>query len=528
MKHTLLLILDGWGVAPEGPGNATSLAHMPSINRLINNYPSSILSCSGRDVGLPAGFMGNSEVGHMNIGAGRIVYQDMTRIDLAIENSEFVNRLVLKEFFEKTAAAGGRVHFMGLLSDGGVHSHIDHLFALLQTAKHYGAAAVVHAFMDGRDTSPTAGAVYVEKLLAFMRELDWGCLGSICGRFYAMDRDKRWDRVQVAWNALVHGQTLDECPIKFDGQAHNQPDDPVACLQAAYAKGETDEFIKPRIFYHGALRCGGSSPLVQDKDSIFFFNFRADRARELVSAFIKPDFKAFERGRCPELTACASLTRYEEDFDIPVAFEREALQNSLGEVVAALGLKQLRIAETEKYAHVTYFFNCGKEEPLPREERCLVNSPRDVPTYDLKPEMSALEVTNRLLKAWQSNEYSFIVCNLANLDMVGHTGNIPAAIKACEVVDSCVGQIAEAVLASGGRLFLTADHGNAEEMLDPSSAPQTAHSLNPVRLVLVEEQSKWTLAPEGKLGDIAPTILAAWGKTPPSDMTGHNLLQEKA
>lgn len=527
MKQTLLLILDGWGVAPDGPGNATSLAHMPNINRLIGKYPSSLLNCSGREVGLPAGFMGNSEVGHMNIGAGRIVYQDMTRIDLAIENNELINNSTLKEFFENTTAAGGRVHFMGLLSDGGVHSHIDHLFALLQAAKHYGAAAVVHAFMDGRDTSPTAGALYLEKLLTFMRDLNWGCLGSICGRYYAMDRDKRWDRVEVAWNALVHGQTQAECAAYSS--------DPVACLQAAYANGETDEFVKPRIFCPcaalGDNKSSCASPqissLVQDADSIFFFNFRADRARELVSAFIKPDFNAFERGAFPKLTACASLTRYEDDFDLPVAFEREALQNSLGEVVAMLGLKQLRIAETEKYAHVTYFFNCGKEEPLPHEERCLVNSPRDVPTYDLKPEMSALEVTSRLLNAWQSKQYEFIVCNLANLDMVGHTGNIPAAIKACEVVDSCVGQIAEAVLATGGRLFLTADHGNAEEMLDPSSAPQTAHSLNPVRFVLIEEQSKWTLAPTGKLGDIAPTVLAAWGKTPPQAMTGHNLLQEK-
>ncbi len=515
-KPTILLILDGWGVAEPGPGNAVSLAKMPYTNSLLARYPFALLRCSGRDVGLPKGFMGNSEVGHMNIGAGRIVYQDMTRIDLAIEKGELGKNPAVCELMEKTASSGGRVHFMGLLSDGGVHSHIDHLFALLEIAKENGVPAIVHAFLDGRDTSPTSGAGYVERLLQFMREIQWGELGSVCGRYYAMDRDKRWDRVKVAWDSLVHGK----------GQKV-AAENPVTVIQKAYLADETDEFMKPRIFTPPA--CGRDEPglTVQDGDSIFFFNFRADRARELTRAFIMPDFSDFERGGTPKLSSFVSMTHYEDGFNIPAAFLRESLKNGLGEIVSARGWEQLRIAETEKYAHVTYFFNGGREEPFPNEERRLVPSPKDVPTYDLKPEMSASEVTDILIKEWESGKYRFVVCNLANLDMVGHSGNIPATIKACEAVDACVARIVDTVLASGGRVFLTADHGNAEELLDSEGNPLTAHTLNPVRLLLIENDSRFLLRAEGRLGDIAPTILSAWEEKIPAEMTGDNLLVEK-
>ena len=515
-KPTLLLILDGWGVAGPGPGNAVSMAKMPYVNNLVEHCPVALLRCSGRDVGLPTGFMGNSEVGHMNIGAGRIVYQDMTRIDLAIENDELKNNHAICGLMQKTAASGGRVHFMGLLSDGGVHSHIDHLFALLKIAKAGGVPAVVHAFLDGRDTSPTSGAGYVESLLQFTQKIEWGVLGSVCGRYYAMDRDKRWDRVKIAWDSLVQGAGVDP-----------GVENPVASIRKSYQAGETDEFMKPRIFMETVKKETGRAPAVQDGDSIFFFNFRADRARELTRAFIMPDFADFERGKAPKLSAFVSMTHYEDDFNFPIAFARESLKNGLGEVVSGRGGKQLRIAETEKYAHVTYFFNGGKEDAFPGEERRLIPSPKEVATYDLKPEMSAFEVTDLLIKEWQNGKYKFVVCNLANLDMVGHSGKIPATIKACEVVDACVARIIEAVLVSGGRVFLTADHGNAEELLDAEGKPMTAHTLNPVRFVLVEKDSRFTLKPEGKLGDMAPTILAAWGEEIPAEMTGEVLVLEK-
>ena len=521
MKPTLLLILDGWGVAKACPGNAVSLAKMPNTNELVAKYPGALLNCSGRAVGLPQGFMGNSEVGHMNIGAGRIVYQDMTRIDLAIEQNELQNNPALQGLLDKTANSKGRVHFMGLLSDGGVHSHMDHLFALLKICKTRGVPALVHAFMDGRDTSPTSGAGYVQKLLDYMQEIAWGTLGSVCGRYYAMDRDKRWDRVKIAWDALVHGQTPNL------SVSTNQAENPVQYLQACYQAQETDEFIKPHLFASQAKTQTGQGPQVQDGDSIFFFNFRADRARELTSAFIQPDFTEFDRGQAPKLAAFVSMTRYEEDFEVPVAFERDSLKNGMGELVSNFGWEQLRIAETEKYAHVTYFFNGGREDPFPGEQRHMIASPKEVATYDLKPEMSAFAVTDLLIDEWNSGRFNFVVCNLANLDMVGHSGNIPATIKACEAVDACVGRIAQAVLASGGRMFLTADHGNAEQLLDEKGQPMTAHTLNQVHFILVENDSPYTLKAQGKLGDIAPTILSAWGMAIPSEMTGDNLLQEK-
>ena len=511
LTPTLLLILDGWGQAPAGPGNAVRLAAMPSINALTAKYPSARLNCSGRAVGLPSGFMGNSEVGHMNIGAGRVVYQDMTRIDLAVENHEFEQNPAINELMAATLAAGGRLHLMGLLSDGGVHSHIDHLFALLGLAKAEGVETIVHCFMDGRDTAPDSGAGFVAQLGAYMAKIGWGRIGSICGRYYAMDRDKRWDRVQLAWNMLTKGQS----EVGLSAVA-----DPAQVVKSAYAVGETDEFIKPRALAAPEAKLN----TVADNDGVFFFNFRADRARQLTRCFIEPGFAEFDLKGRPKLAGFATMTRYEADFDVPVAFAKLDLSNALGELISNMGLKQLRIAETEKYAHVTYFFNCGREEPFPGEARRLIPSPRDVATYDLKPQMSAFEVTDTLLAEWRSGEYALAVCNLANLDMVGHSGKIPAAIKACEAVDECVGRIVETVLASGGRIFLTADHGNAEEMLDADGKPQTAHSLNQVLFVGIDDKQELRMKPEGKLGDIAPTILRAWGLTPPEVMTGESLL----
>ena len=511
LTPTLLLILDGWGQAPAGPGNAVKLADMPNINALAAKYPSALLNCSGRAVGLPSKFMGNSEVGHMNIGAGRIVYQDMTRIDLAVENHEFEQNPAITGLMNATLAARGRLQLMGLLSDGGVHSHIDHLFALLSLAKAKGLETIVHCFMDGRDTAPDSGLGFVEQLSAYMAEIGWGRIGSLCGRYYAMDRDKRWDRVALAWNMLTKGQNAVAVPAEGG---------PAEVVKAAYAAGETDEFIKPRAL----AAPEGKLNLIADNDGVFFFNFRADRARQLTRCFIESGFAEFALGDRPKLAGFATMTRYEADFDVPAAFAKLDLGNALGELVSNLGFKQLRIAETEKYAHVTYFFNCGREEPFPGEERRLVPSPRDVATYDLKPQMSVFEVTDALLAEWQNGAYALIVCNLANLDMVGHSGKIPAVIKACEAVDACVGRIVNAVLKSGGRIFLTADHGNAEEMLDAEGKPQTAHSLNQVLFVGIDAQKDLRLKPEGKLGDIAPTILRAWGLTPPEAMTGESLL----
>ncbi|GFM35430.1 2,3-bisphosphoglycerate-independent phosphoglycerate mutase [Desulfovibrio psychrotolerans] len=512
LTPTLLLILDGWGMAPQGEGNAVSLARTPVLDSLPLRFAHARLTCSGRAVGLPEGFMGNSEVGHMNIGAGRVIYQDMTRIDVAIEDGSFRANPVLGKLLADIKASGGRLHLMGLVSDGGVHSHIRHIVALLELARDAGVEVLVHAFMDGRDTGPTSGKGYLEALQGAMDNLKSGRIATICGRYYAMDRDKRWDRVQVAWDCLVHGRG-DSVP------------EAVAAVQAAYDAGVTDEFIRPSVIVENrdGTELQPVAP-VQDNDGMFFFNFRADRARELTRAFIDDAFEEFPRGRRPKLAGFATMTAYDAMFPLPVAFTKEAGTDTLGETVAHAGLRQLRIAETEKYAHVTYFFNCGREEPFPGEDRILVNSPRDVATYDLKPEMSVPEVTERLLEAWKSGAYDLVVCNLANLDMVGHTGSIPAAVAACEAVDGCVGRILQAVLDSGGRALVTADHGNAEEMLDAKGLPQTAHSMNPVPLVLVENNSQVTLQREGILGDIAPTILDLWGTKQPDAMTGSSLV----
>lgn len=521
LTPTLLLILDGYGLAPAGPGNAASLARTPHIDRLVNLPGATRIDASGRAVGLPAGYMGNSEVGHLNIGAGRIVYQDMTRIDVAMESGELAANPVLNELLSAVKKAGGRLHFAGLLSDGGVHSHINHLGALMDIAAAHGVDVRVHAFMDGRDTSPTSGEGFLRDMAQMMERARAAHPGvsirpsSLVGRFYAMDRDKRWERVKVAWDLMVRGEGA-------------RSDDPVAAVRALYAAGETDEFLKPQLFGDPADVC------VRDGDGLFFFNFRADRGRELVSAFHFPDFDGFDRGRLPALSGLATMTSYDGALHVPVAFPKENLVQTLGEVVSGLGLPQLRIAETEKYAHVTYFFSGGREEPFPHEERILVNSPKDVPTYDLKPQMSVQEVTDRFIEAWGAGSkegapYALAVCNLANPDMVGHTGDIEAAVKALEYVDACVGRLTETVLVSGGRVLLTADHGNVEAMLDEAGKPQTAHTCNQVPLVAVERgeggERALPLRSGGKLGDIAPTLLHMWGVDKPAVMTGESLAE---
>jgi len=502
---TLLLILDGFGLAPKGPGNAVSLAATPVLDELFATYPHTSLACSGRAVGLPAGFMGNSEVGHMNIGAGRIVYQDMTRIDIAMENGAFSANPVLLDLCAKAKAGSGRLHLMGLVSDGGVHSHQNHIHALVALAKAQGVREIfIHAFLDGRDTPPKSGLSYVRALEAKLAELGAGRIATVTGRYYAMDRDKHYERNEPAYLALACGQGV-------------AVESATSAIEAAYAAGETDEFVRPRVVADASGQPLGS---ISDGDSLFFFNFRADRARQISRAFFEKDFKDFPRPYCPRLSCFATMTQYESTFPLPVAFGPQSLEGFLGQVVSENGLRQLRIAETEKYAHVTYFLNCGVEDALPGEERVLIPSPREVPTYDHKPEMSAREVTETLLA--RRAGFDLCVCNLANLDMVGHTGIISAAIAACETVDACVGRLVEAFLAAGGQVFLTADHGNAEEMLDAAGGPQTAHSTNPVPLVHMDASGGRALTP-GKLGDIAPTILASWGLPQPAAMSGTSL-----
>ena len=508
LTPTLLLILDGWGIAKPGPCNATSLANIPAITKFLAHPSRTNIAASGRDVGLPAGYIGNSEVGHMNLGAGRVVYQDMTLIDIAHEKGEFFTNTAIAGTLAKTKASGGSLHFMGLLSDAGVHSHINHLKGLLEVAKQAGVPAFVHAFMDGRDTSPTSGAAFVKELLDFMEKIGHGKLASMTGRYYAMDRDKHWERTVTAWNTLVHGQ----------GQKTTNP---IRELEIAYAANETDEFFKPRIL------CADASPVtITDGDGLFFFNFRADRARQLTYAFYADNFTEFDRGAKPKLSAFATLTPYDSSIPLPAAFEKPSLDNTMSEFVSSLGLKQLRIAETEKYAHVTYFFSCGHENESPGEERRLIPSPRDVDTYDLKPQMSAEQVADTFIKEWKTGKYTFAVCNFANPDMVGHTGVMPACIKACETVDVCAQRVIETVLSSGGRVLMTADHGNIEEILTLDGKPQTAHTTNSVPLVVLDNDPPRKLKNGGKLGDVAPTILDLWGLEKPGEMTGESLLEK--
>jgi 2,3-bisphosphoglycerate-independent phosphoglycerate mutase len=506
----ILIILDGWGINPESKGNAVSAAKTPFLDDMMATYPSSRLLCSGKSVGLPEGVMGNSEVGHLNIGAGRVVYQNLLRIDVSIEDGSFFSNPVFDQIISKVKSNDSSLHLMGLVSDGGVHSHLSHLLALLELGKQRGLEKVfVHAITDGRDTLPHSGVEYLMQVQKSIKSIGCGKIATVCGRYYAMDRDTRWGRVEKAYRLYTRGEGVKEI-------------DPVKGLKRAYERGESDEFIKPIAITD---KSGKSAGMVEDDDGIIFFNFRADRAREITRVFTEADFDSFKRNPFPKLSDYICTTRYDEKFDLPIAFLPVHRDQILGEIVSERGLRQLRIAETEKYAHVTYFFNGGEEKPFPQEDRCLIPSPRNVATYDLKPEMSAYAVTKEVLARIRSEEYALIVLNFANMDMVGHTGNMEAAIKACETVDRCVHDIVTEVNEKQGTTLLTADHGNAELMLDPHGRIQTAHTLNPVPLILIDDKRKNIRLKSGILGDIAPTILEIMGIEKPEQMTGKSLLK---
>jgi 2,3-bisphosphoglycerate-independent phosphoglycerate mutase len=509
----LLAILDGWGAGPPSESNAIHVARTPNMDRWKSSFPSTTLLAHNDAVGLPKGQMGNSEVGHLNIGAGRIVYQDFTRINHAIESGDFLENEVLKNTFNKALKNNSGLHIMGLVSDGGVHSHINHLLALLKMAASHGLTKVyIHAFMDGRDTPPSSGKDYIQQLQNELSSIKIGRLASISGRFYAMDRDNRWNRILVAWQAIVDGKGI-------------EASDPVQAVQDAYNREETDEFIKPIV-----LLDENNEPVatVKDNDIVLMFNFRADRVRELTQAFTSNNWQEFKVNCRPKLADCLTFTQYDKRFTLPVAFPPVSMEHILAEEVSGHGLRQLRIAETEKYAHVTYFFNGGKEEPFPLEDRILIPSPKEVATYDQKPEMSAYLVTDELLNRIDSESYSLIVLNFANGDMVGHSGIMEAAVKACEVVDTCLKKIVEKFTDKGGIALITADHGNAETMCDPNShCPITAHSSNPVPFILISEKHKGcTLRKDGSLRDIAPTVLNLQGLPIPQEMTGQSLITD--
>lgn len=510
-EFCILIIIDGWGVDSSNSGNAFHLANTPNLDKLGNEYPRTQLLCSGEAVGLPKGVMGNSEVGHLNIGAGRIVYQDLLRIDMAIKNSEFFENETICRIMSDVTANGSTLHMMGLVSDGGVHSQLEHLLALVDMARKKGVPKLaVHAILDGRDTPPDSGIRYVRQLREHLESRNYGSIASVCGRYYAMDRDNRWDRVEKAYRMYTEN----------DGVVES---DPIAAVENAYQRGETDEFVSPAIIAGDDPKPFGA---IRDGDGVIFFNFRADRAREITRAFTADEFEHFNRSVRPRLTGYTCMTMYDETFDLPVAFPPVRLERILGEIVSEKGLRQLRIAETEKYAHVTYFFNGGEEKPFPLEDRCLIPSPREVDTYDMKPEMSAREVTAEALSRLRSGNYDFAVLNFANMDMVGHTGIIEAAVTACETVDSCVGEIVDEVRKLGGVALVTADHGNAETMKYEDGSTHTAHTLNPVPFVLVDENGKDIRLREGILGDIAPTILELMGLEKPSLMTGKSLIEK--
>ncbi len=502
-RPVVLLILDGWGHREETADNALALAELPHWRGLLANCPHTLIHTEGKYVGLPDGQMGNSEVGHMNLGAGRIVYQDLTRVDAAIEDGSFFANPELTAACAAAKADGGALHVLGLLSPGGVHSHERHIFAMLELAHRAGVPDVaVHAFLDGRDTPPQSARASLEALQALCARLGNARIASLGGRYFAMDRDQRWDRVRRAWDAIV------------EARAEHRAGDALAALEAAYARGETDEFVVPTVL-------DGARPM-RDGDAVVFMNFRADRARQLTAAFVDPAFDGFSARR-PALARFVCLTEYDVRLPAPVAFAPDDLRQTFGEVVAEAGLAQLRIAETEKYAHVTFFFSGGREVPFPGEERILIPSPK-VATYDLQPEMSCPELTGRLVEAIASGRFDAIVCNIANPDMVGHSGILQAAIRAAEAVDVAIGRITAAVRAAGGALVITADHGNLEMMRDPvTGQPHTAHTVGPVPLVYVGERPA-RLREGGALRDVAPTLLDLMRLPQPAAMTGRSLL----
>lgn len=508
-KPTVLVILDGWGISDDTEFNAITAARTPVWDRLWRELPHVEIRTSGSAVGLPSGQMGNSEVGHLNLGAGRVVYQEFTRVSRSIRTGSFFNNRTLTDAVDLAAENRKAVHVIGLLSPGGVHSHEEHIHAAVKLAVDRGVEQVyVHGFLDGRDMPPKSALPSIEAMEGVFRDLGVGRIASIVGRYYAMDRDHRWDRVQAAYDLLV------------DGTAEFEARDAVSALEQAYARGETDEFVKPTRI----LPPGGKVVTVEDGDVILSMNYRSDRARQITRAFIEPDFDGFQRTRWPRLGTYVSLTEYNKEFDIPVAFPPERLANGFGEYISRLGLHQLRLAETEKYAHVTFFFNGGIEESYEGEDRILVPSPM-VATYDLMPEMSAPEVTDHLVEAIEGQNYDVIICNYANTDMVGHTGNFDAAVAAIETVDQCLGRVVAALHRVRGEMLVTADHGNAEKMQSAETGqPHTAHTTNLVPLVYVGERAARFIE-NGSLCDVAPTLLRIMDLPQPIEMTGKPLLE---
>ena len=507
-KLTMLMILDGFGENPKKEGNAVKLAKTPNIDRLMKEYPNTKIAASGLAVGLPEGQMGNSEVGHTNIGAGRIVYQELKRITKSIENGDFFSNEELVKAMENCKKNNSKLHILGLVSDGGVHSHIRHLFGLLEMAKRRDIEEVyVHCFLDGRDTPPASAESYIQELEEKMRKKGVGKIATVAGRFYGMDRDKRWNRIQKAYNAIVFGEG-------------NKSSQVINAIESSYQKEVFDEFVEPTVITNGEKPVA----TIEDGDSVIFFNFRPDRAREITRAIVDKEFKEFETKKMNTYFVC--FTNYDETMpNVHIAFKKEMIKNTLGEIVSKNGGKQLRIAETEKYAHVTFFFNGGEEKQYEGEDRILVPSPK-VETYDMKPEMSAYEVTQKVVEAINSEKYNCIILNYANPDMVGHTGSLSAAIKAVEAVDECVGKVITAIESQKANLIITADHGNAEQMIDyKTGEPHTAHTTNLVPLILISERENVKLR-EGKLADIAPTLLELMGLEKPKEMTGESLIEK--
>ncbi len=532
-KPLVLVILDGWGYRAETKANAIALARKPNYDRLLREYPNTLIQTSGPSVGLPEGQMGNSEVGHLNIGAGRIVHMDITRIDLMIQNGEFFSHPVLLAAMKHARVGDRRLHLFGLVSDGGVHSQQAHLYALLKMAKQQGVDRVfVHAFMDGRDTLPTNGAGYLEQLQQKMREYNAGKIATVNGRYYAMDRDRRWERIAKAYNAMVFGDA--------EGGKYT---DPVQGMKDSYNKGVTDEFVVPFVCTDKDKN-GQPLATIRDDDACICFNFRADRVRQITRALARnsglnpkggsdlpgsADLDAtIPRDRVPRNLHYVCMTQYDKNFSLPMVIPPESMANILANVMGNLHMRNLRVAETEKYAHVTYFFNGGVEQPFPGEERVLVPSQK-VATYDLKPEMSAAGIADAVVKAAEEGTFDVIIVNFANADMVGHSGKIEPTVKAVETVDACLGRVEAAVRANGGAMLITADHGNAEMLIDPvTGGPHTAHTTNPVPFIMVAEDAKqYTLKPNGSLRDISPTMLAMLGVDEPKEMTGHDLRVSK-
>ena len=503
-QPVVLMILDGWGISEQTEGNAIAQSSTPNMDKLLATYPHSQLLCSGEAVGLPDGQQGNSEVGHLNLGAGRVVYQELTRINKAVREHTLQENTAFQQVMDDCIAHQKPLHLMGLVSPGGVHSHSDHLYGLLELARDKQVPEVyVHCFLDGRDVGPSTGLGFVQELEDKLAELGIGKIATVSGRYYAMDRDNRWERVEKAYQAMTQGIG------EFAPSA-------VEAVQQSYDKGETDEFVLPTVIQADGL----PAAKIGAGDGVIFFNFRGDRAREITKAFVNKDFDGFSREYLG--VNYVAMTQYEEGLDVTVAFPPQDLQNTLGQVLADHQIKQFRVAETEKYAHVTFFFNGGVEEPNPLEDRLLVPSPK-VATYDLQPEMSAIAVKDNLVQTIQKGEYPFILVNFANTDMVGHTGIPEAAQKAVETVDACVGEVAEAVQKAGGVLLITADHGNAEQMVDPvKGTPHTAHTANPVPFVVVSD--RYQTAKNGSLQDVAPTVLKLLGIEKPADMTGSSLI----